>query len=137
MSTTFKIKDGDVFYRNTGQPAMTSTGKEKLSQDLGEATQSPIDDIGFGFGISTLVGRVEDPDTMPLLLDQKISDGLSRITTLQEQNQSLVRDDDERIDSIASIDTGFAAPNNYTDFAFSYAVRTVAQETIRKRGSVG
>jgi len=137
MSQTFKISGGDISYTVAGQPAMTQTGKEKLSQDLGEAAQSPTDDVGFGFGISNLVGRVEDPGTVPSLLNQKITDGLNRITALQQQNQSLIRGDDELIDSVPSIQTGYAAPNNYTDFAFSFAVRTVAQATIQKRGSVG
>jgi hypothetical protein len=136
LSRTFKITNGDIGYGVGGQPLMTRTGKDKLSQDLAEAAQSDVDDIGFGFGIPELVGRVEEPDTIPSLLDDKITSGITRLQTLQEQNQGLIRGDDERINSIASIQTGFNAADSRTDFAFSFAVRTEAAETIRKRGSV-
>ncbi len=135
MSWTFQMKNGDITYGVGGQPSNV-TGKMKLSQDLGEAAQSPIDDIGFGFGIEKLVGQVQDPDLVPSLLDQRISDGIRRLISLQENNQSLSRDDAERIDSIASTQAGFKEPGSRTDFAFSFAVRSVDAVLVRKRGAV-
>lgn len=133
MSQTFKLKNGDIEYGVGGQPTMV-TGKPKTSQDLGEAAQCPVDDVGFGFGIAELVGRVEDPDTVPALLDQKITSGIKRIQSLQENNQSLIRGDDEKIGSIASVQTAFKDSTTRTEFVFSFAVRTLAAEAIRKRG---
>lgn len=136
MSHTFLLTNGDISYDVSGQPAMTLNGTQKLSQDLGEAAQSPINDVGFGFGIADLVGQVEDPDAVPSLLDQLISDGLDRLTALQQQNQSLIRDDFESIGSIASVQAGAAAPGNKTDWNFSFAVNSVNQTKVQKKGGV-
>lgn len=136
MSHTFKIKSGDVFYDVTGQPTFTSTGNEKVSQDLGEAAVSPINDIGFGFGLVDLVGTVQDPFAVPSLIESLIDDGITRLESLQQNNLRLARTDDELINSIIAVQAGFNTPGNKTDYAFSFAVNTVAGDNIAKKGSL-
>lgn len=135
MARTFKISVGDIFYDVKGQPAFTASDNDKISQDLAECTLVPTDDIGFGMGISDLVGSVQDPGAIPSLLENFISDGITRMISLQQSNQRLTRSDSELIGSIASIQAGPNAPNNFTDFAFSYAVNTIAGDRIAKKGT--
>jgi len=134
MSHTLLIVSGDVVYDVGGRPTMVE-GKAKVGQDLGEATVVPVDDIGFGFGILELVGRVEDPISVPGFLDSAISRGLKRFIALQ-QNQQLIRTNDELISTIRSVQAKLN-DSSKTDYSYSFSVNTVSQDTIKKSGGVG
>lgn len=125
MSHTFLITNGDITYVNTGNPAFTQNGSQKLSQDLDECTIVPINDIGFGMGLDDLVGQVDDPDEVPAILESAITQGISRLQALQQQNQRLIRDNFELISTVAAVQAAFASPTTLTDFSFSYAVLSV------------
>lgn len=135
MSQTFQIQTGDVLYDTLGQPVYVS-GKVKVGQDLTEATLIPTNDIGFGFNLINLVGEISDPSIVASKLDTNITRGLDRFITLQQQNQRLVRSDDELLSSVQSVQAGAFAPGNYTDFKFSYSVNTVAGDSLTKVGEI-
>lgn len=130
MSKTFKISNGDVSYVTSGQPLFTRDSKEKLGQDLNECTVVPTDDIGFGMGLSQLETAIEDPDTMPSIIENLIVSGVNRFIALQQQNQRLIRDDNELVASVASVQAAFVTSGNRTDFNFAYSVNSVAGASV-------
>jgi hypothetical protein len=136
MTWTFIVKSGDIYYTNSGAPAQTQSSNQKVSQDVAEATISPINAIGFGFGISTLEGVAGDPQSMPSIIENLIIEGVNRFIALQQQNQRLARDNSELIAALVFAQAAYAAPNDYTDFAFSFALNSVAGQGLFKTGSV-
>lgn len=136
MSYTFLIQNGDIAYSVGGQPAATPSDKQKISQDVGEAAVVPTNDIGFGFGLGELVGRVTDTENVPALIEAAISGGINRLIALQQNNQSLSRSDGELVAYLANAQANFAAPGDHENFVFNFSVVSVSGANIAKKGSL-
>lgn len=108
--------------------------RNKLSQDLGEASTVEVQPNGFGFGLDDLVASIVDPVTLRTDLSRKIRDGVDAMKRLQDQFQRSQRPDSERISRLSRVDVFALLPDGATQsaktsYGFRYEIVTAAGET--------
>lgn len=142
MTWTFQIRNGDVIRdESTGRPIEISD-RNKLSQDLQEAGSILTQPNGFGFGLVSALGQVEDPIAFRVEISRLIRDGVANIQRLQEQYHRSQRSKSEKIARLAKVTVMPLRPAgsleiSKTNYAYRFDVLTQkGVETIPVTGTI-
>lgn len=142
MTTTFKIKNGDVVRDESSGRPITISGAEKLSQDLKEAAGILIQPNGFGFGLVSVLGKVEDPIALRVEISRLIRDGIASIQRLQERYHRNDRSSSEKISRLVNVVVMPLRPSgsleiSKTTYAYRFDVLTQkGVEAVQTTGTI-
>jgi len=133
MSKTFLIQSGDIILSSSTSRPIMITDRDKLSQDLAEATSISVQANGFGFGLDNLIGQLADPISLRTDLSRRIRDGVDAIKRLQNQYVRTARPDNERISRLVRVDVNQVASTK-TTYVARFDVLTVSGDLLQQTG---